>query len=170
MPLSPVGARPASRRGQCVHVSGPPRASARSHTSMRYPAAMWRGVRPDRVGLGANGPVWRKKWAKVVFIRSLAARSRAAGPQNGPRALSTCTPVMTRFLAAWGSRTSAWRAGRDRHVAQVLGPRALQSKFQGYLTPDEAAYHRNASQGRLWGGLLGRGSGLWPANTPSAPL
>ena len=105
---------------------------------------------------------------KVGFIRSLAARSRAAGPQNGTRALSTCTPAMTHFLATWGSRTSAWRAGRDRHVAQVLGPRALQSKFQGCLTPDEAAYHRNASQGRLWGGLLGRGSGLWPANTASA--
>ena len=167
MPLSPVGARPASRRGQCVHVSGPPRASARSHTSMRYPAAMWRGVRPDRVGLGANGPVWMKKWVKR-FYHPLSGRPVSRCGAAG--ALSTCTPVMTRFLAAWGSRTSAWRAGRDRHVAQVLGPRALQSKFQGYLTPDEAAYHRNASQGRLWGGLLGRGSGLWPANTPSAPL
>ena len=77
---------------------------------------------------------------------------------------------MTRFLAAWGSRTSAWRAGRDRHVEQVPALRALQSKFQGCLTPDEAAYHRNASQGRLWGGLLGRGSGLWPANTASAAV
>ena len=41
---------------------------------MRNPAAMWRGVRPDGVGLGANSPVWRKKWAKVVFIYPLASR------------------------------------------------------------------------------------------------
>lgn len=51
--------------------------------------------------------------------------------------------------------TATWN--NKFHVA------APQSKFQGCLTPDEAAYHRNASQGRLWGGLLGRGSGLWPA-------
>jgi len=56
--------------------------------------------------------------------------------------------------------TATWN--NKFHVA------APQSKFQGCLTPDEAAYHRNASQGRLWGGLLGRGSGLWPANTASA--
>ena len=58
--------------------------------------------------------------------------------------------------------TATWN--NKFHVA------APQSKFQGCLTPDEAAYHRNASQGRLWGGLLGRGSGLWPANIASAAV
>lgn len=56
--------------------------------------------------------------------------------------------------------TATWN--KQFHVA------ALQSKFQGCLTPDEASYHRNASQGRLWGGLLGLGRVCGP-RTPLRP-
>ena len=70
-----------------MHVSGPPRASARSHTSMRYPAAMWRGIRPDGVGRGANGPVWMKKWVKSRFYPLSSRLVSRCGATERPRSL-----------------------------------------------------------------------------------